>query len=107
MIIPQTSVDDIDTLKVEDYVAAVQRRQPDSRPQITTTLLTNLSVIRDGRLTLGGLLFFAKNPQKFRPAFCVKAISFFGNSIGGTDYRSINDVEGEQFRVIIPRDERN
>lgn len=26
--------------------------------------------------------------------FCVKAISFFGNSIGGTDYRSSKDIVG-------------
>jgi predicted HTH transcriptional regulator len=32
--------------------------------------------------------------QKYRPAFCIKAISFFGNSIGGSDYRSSKDIEG-------------
>ena len=53
-----------------------------------------MNIIKDGRITLGGLLFFAKHPQKYRPAFCVKAISFFGNSIGGTDYRSSKDIEG-------------
>ena len=62
--------------------------------EISETLLTNLNIFKDGRLTLGGLLFFANNPQKYRPAFCVKAISFFGNSIGGTDYRSNKEIVG-------------
>jgi predicted HTH transcriptional regulator len=53
-----------------------------------------LNILREGRLTLGGLLFFAMRPQKYRPVFCVKAVSFFGNKIGGIDYRSSQDIEG-------------
>ncbi|MFT4204798.1 MAG: putative DNA binding domain-containing protein [Chitinophagaceae bacterium] len=94
MVIPQTSVDDINFSKVEQYIKAIQKRETDEEIEISETLLTNLNILKDGRLTLGGLLFFAKNPQKYRPVFCVKAISFFGNSIGGTDYRSSQDIEG-------------
>ena len=94
MIIPQTSIGDIELTKVENYVRAIQKRETDEKIEITETLLNNLNIIKDGRITLGGLLFFAKHPQKYRPAFCVKAISFFGNSIGGTDYRSSKDIEG-------------
>ncbi|MDY0090776.1 MAG: putative DNA binding domain-containing protein [Flavobacteriaceae bacterium] len=94
MIIPQTSIDDINFSKVEEYVKAIQKRETDEKTDITDTLLTNLNILKDGRLTLGGLLFFAENPQKYRPAFCVKAISFFGNSIGGTDYRSNKEIVG-------------
>lgn len=94
MIIPHTSVDDIDFSKVEQYIKVIQKRETDEKIEISEILLTNLNVLKDSRLTLGGLLFFAKNPQKYRPAFCVKAISFFGNSIGGTDYRSSQDIEG-------------
>jgi len=45
-------------------------------------------------LTLGGLLFFAKNPQHYRPVFCIKAVSFFGNDISGSDYRGSMDITG-------------
>lgn len=94
MIIPQTSIDDINFPKVEEYVKAIQKRETDEKTEISETLLTNLNILKDKRLTLGGLLFFANNPQKYRPAFCVKAISFFGNSIGGTDYRSNKEIVG-------------
>jgi predicted HTH transcriptional regulator len=94
MIIPQTSINEVELSKVDKYVKVIQKREIDDKTEITETLLTNLNILKDGRLTLGGLLFFAKNPQKYRPAFCVKAISFFGNSIGGTDYRSSKDIEG-------------
>lgn len=94
MIIPQTTIDDINFSKVEEYVKAIQKRETDEKNEISETLLTNLNILKNERLTLGGLLFFANNPQKYRPAFCVKAISFFGNSIGGTDYRSNKEILG-------------
>ena len=94
MIIPQTSIDDLEFSKVEQYIKTIQKRETDERIEITEKLLNNLNIIKEGRLTLGGLLFFAKQPQKYRPAFCVKAVSFFGNSIGGTDYRSSQDIVG-------------
>jgi len=97
MIIPRTAIDDIKISKVEEYIKAIQKKGAEEvteSMEITETLLTNLSILIEKRLTLGGLLFFAKHPQKYRPAFCVKAISFFGNSIGGNDYRDSQDIEG-------------
>jgi len=94
MIIPYTSIDDINFSKVGEYIKVIQKKETDDIAEITKILLTNLNILRENCLTLGGLLFFAKYPQKYRPAFCVKAISFFGNSIGGTDYRNSQDIEG-------------
>jgi len=44
--------------------------------------------MRSSRLTLVGLLFFANEPQAFRPAFTIKAAMYVGNDIGGSSYRS-------------------
>jgi predicted HTH transcriptional regulator len=44
--------------------------------------------MRNNHLTLAGLLFFGIEPQALRPAFTVKTVSFVGNDIGGSDYRS-------------------
>jgi predicted HTH transcriptional regulator len=94
MVVPQTSIVDVDFAKVEQYLKAIQKREIEDPVEITEKLLNNLNIMKGGRLTLGGLLFFARDPQKYRPAFCVKAISFFGNSIGGTTYRSSQDIIG-------------
>jgi len=94
MIVPQTSIDDVKFSEVEEYIKSIRKRGFEDSIEITEILLTNLSILREGRLTLGGLLFFAKYPQKYRPAFCVKAISFFGNTVGGTDYRCSQDIDG-------------
>lgn len=94
MIVPDTTVNDLEYEKVKDYIKHIQKNKTNDDIEITNELLYNLTIVKDNKLTLGGLLFFAKNPQKYRPAFCIKAISFFGNSIGGNDYRNSRDIEG-------------
>ena len=93
MIIPLTSIDDVKLSNVKEYIQIIQKNVIEEII-ITETLLTNLNILRENHLTLGGLLFFAKNPQKYRPAFCIKAISFVGNSIGGSTYRDSRDITG-------------
>jgi len=94
MLIPETSIKDVNIWKVEKYIKAIQKSETEEKIKIDETLLTNLNIMKNKRLTLGGLLVFADEPQKYRPAFCVKAVSFIGNSIGGTVYRSSKDIEG-------------
>ncbi len=104
MIVPQTSKDDIDASKVEEYIRVINKNKSGEPLDITDNLLNNLGILKDERLTLGGVLFFSKNPQKYRPVFCIKAVSFFGNSIGGNDYRSSEDIVGtipEMFKQAI------
>lgn len=93
MIVPNTFIEDVDPSKVEKYIKVLPKSDA-GKIEINETLLTNLNIIKDKRLTLGGLLFFSYHPQKYRPAFCIKAISFFGNSIGGDSYRNSKDIEG-------------
>lgn len=52
-------------------------------------------MIRNNRLTLAGLLFFGNDPQAVKPAFTIKAVSYFGNDIAGNNYRSkLSDLKG-------------
>ena len=91
MIVPNTSLSDIDEIKIRNYLAKIDDLDDDYNLE---TVCRNLNIINNNRLTLGGLLFFAKNPQKYRPAFCIKAVSFFGNDIEGVDYRDSEDITG-------------
>ena len=94
MIVPGTSANDIRQETIEEYIKQSGKNKLEDEIEITKELLTNLGVVNGDKLTLGGLLFFGKNPQKFRPTFCIKAISFIGNSIVGSNYRSSRDIEG-------------
>jgi predicted HTH transcriptional regulator len=45
-------------------------------------------VLRNGRITLAGLLFFGLEPQNIKPAFTIKVVSFVGNDIASHYYRN-------------------
>jgi len=94
MVVTDTNIEDIDRKKVEDYIKRVTKN-PDEYMKISDNVLyQNLHIIKKNNLTLGGLLFFSNEPQKYKPAFCVKAVSFYGNSIGGLNYRDSRDMTG-------------
>jgi len=57
-------------------------------------LLENLGLAKGGTLNLAGLLLFGSNPQRYRPAFLVKAVSFVGNDPAGERYRDSEDIVG-------------
>ncbi len=59
-----------------------------------TRLLENLNLAKGGTLKLAGLLLFARNPQRQRPAFMVKAVCFVGNDPAGEKYRDSEDIGG-------------
>ncbi len=90
MIVENTSIKDIDLDKIKSYLTA----QKKNISNIDERLLINLGVLKNEKLTLGGLLFFGKNPQQYKPVFLIKAVSFFGNSIGGMEYRESLDIQG-------------
>ena len=56
--------------------------------------LNNIKVAENDQLTLVGLSFFAKNPQRLKPLNLIKAISFYGNDITDSNYISSEDIDG-------------
>ena len=102
MIVADTGIADIDKDKVNHYIARMLQESSAEHENIPENILyENLGIIKNTNLTLGGLLFFSKKPQKYRPVFCVKAVAFYGNSIGGLHYRDSRDLTGtipELFR---------
>ncbi|MDR3218951.1 MAG: putative DNA binding domain-containing protein [Dysgonamonadaceae bacterium] len=94
MIVPNTSEKDIDIRKVEEYLLHLSSTIDNTNDFPKNYLYQNLNIIRNNRLTLGGLLFFAKIPQRYQPAFCIKAVAFYGNNIGESDYKDSRDIIG-------------
>lgn len=93
MIVPETSIADIDKDKVQEYLRKINEDDVDldfGKEQI----YRNIGIVKDNRLTLAGLLFFGKHPQRYRPAFCIKAVAFYGNDIAETHYRDSLDITG-------------
>lgn len=90
-----TSVNDIDTKALDEYFKSVFNKRPDEFNMSESVILKNAHITDAlGRLTIAGLMFFAKEPQLFRPQFCVKAVWFDGKDIGGTKYHDSRDITG-------------
>jgi predicted HTH transcriptional regulator len=89
-----TSLDDINQDKFEQYFKKEFQKTIEEENLNIEQALKRKKVVRNGKLTLAGLLFFGKEPQNYKPAFCIKAVSFWGTSIGGNEYRDSRDIIG-------------
>ncbi len=90
-----SSENDIDTKALDEYFKNVFNKRPDEFKMPVNIVLKNARIIDEfGRLTVAGLMFFSKEPQQFRPQHCIKAVWFYGNHIGGTEYRDSRDIIG-------------
>lgn len=93
--VPRSSLSDLTDWSIDNYFSRVYNKKRDEFGIPNEQLLNNLRISdNSNRLTLAGLLFFGYMPQRFYPSFMIKAVSFFGNSIAGTNYRNSKDIEG-------------
>jgi len=82
-----TTVNDINEDFFQEFIFAKTKKTIEELGQSTSAVLSNLGMIKEGKLSLGGLVLFGKNPQQFRPTFTVQCVSFVGNDISSTEYR--------------------
>lgn len=105
-----TSVEDIDDKAFGAYFDRRYGESSEFSGLAREQLLQNLG-LGDGReLNLTGLLVFGRNPQRWRPAFEVKAVAFPGKVLHDTRYLDSEDIKGtlpEQFRGAFAFIKRN
>ncbi len=95
MEVYDTSIDDLNEELFREYFKKEFHSSIEEKGLTFEKALKAKKVLRNGKLTLAGLLFFGNNPQNIKPAFCIKAVSFFGNSMSGKDYRDKpQDLQG-------------
>lgn len=97
----------IDELTMKDYSLDQMARFVIKGATIER-LLRNLRFIRpDGQMTKAAMMLFGKYTQRWLPEITAKCICFFGNSVGGTQFRDkMHDMEIEgnllhQYRTIM------
>jgi len=90
----QAGIEDINKEKFDDYFLREFKVEYEKLGLSYEEALKAKRVIKDGKITLAGFLFFGKKPQNIKPAFCIKAVAFYGNSLGGSEYRDSRDLTG-------------
>jgi len=93
-----TTIDDIDKDAFTDYFKKEFEETYEQKGLTFEKALKVKRILRNNRLTLAGLLFFGKNPQNIKPAFTIKAVSFFGNDSSENQYRT----KPKDFKGAIP-----
>lgn len=83
-----TCIDDINKDIFSDYFKREFGQTFEEKGLTYQEALKAKRILRNGQVTLAGLLFFGKDPQQIKPAFTVKLVSFIGNDISETHYRS-------------------
>ena len=93
--VEESSFTDLDTYAIDDYLRKVYASSLDGFGGNAEQMLKNIHVLSGNAVpTLAGFLFFGKHPEYHCPTFMVKAVSFFGNDIAGTQYRDTKEILG-------------
>lgn len=94
-----TSIDDVNKEAFADYFKKEFGQTYEEKGLTFEQALNAKRILRNGQISLAGLLFFGNDPQSIKPAFTIKAVSFIGNDISSTQYRS----KPADFRGTIPQ----
>ena len=90
-----TTFDDLDRYAIDDYLQKVYATTLDGFGGKAEQVLNNIHILNHhGVPTLAGYLFFGKHPEYNCPTCMVKAVSFFGNDLAGTQYRDSKEIFG-------------
>lgn len=88
MEVHETTIEDVDEIKFSVYFKKEFNNSFNEKGLTFEQALKAKRVVRNNKVTLGGLLFFGKEPQTIKPAFTVKLVSFVGNDMAGSTYRN-------------------
>jgi ATP-dependent DNA helicase RecG len=89
-----TSIADVDLEYFRQFFRFRFERELDEQDLSLAQVLTNMRLLADERMTVSGVLLFAREPQSFLPAFHVKAISYPGNDVHTSTYLESADILG-------------
>ena len=95
-----TALADLDRYAIDEYLMKVYSLNMENLGEKAEQMLKNIHILNNsGKPTLAGYLFFGKHPEYNCPTCMVKAVSFFGNELGGTQYRDTKEILGNMPQV--------
>ncbi len=83
-----TSLNDIDKSAFYEYFKNEFGQTIEEKGLTFEQALKAKRVIKNNHISLAGLLFFGISPQTIKPAFTIKVVSFYGNDISDSEFKS-------------------
>lgn len=93
-IMHETTIKDLDRVFFSEWYEETYEEALEASDLNLPDILRNLRLGNGENLNLAGLLLFGRKPNLYKPAFLVKAVSFFGNDPAGSEYRDSEDIKG-------------
>ncbi|KYK28129.1 MAG: hypothetical protein AYK19_05750 [Theionarchaea archaeon DG-70-1] len=107
--VPDTTLDDFDINFFEKFFEAQYDRSIEEELQTSQIslekLLENMKIVKNGNLTLAGLLLFGRNPQQFKPSCIIWAIRMAGTDPSTLKFEDRKEISGnlvEQLNKVEP-----
>lgn len=108
--VSNTSANDVDEKAFQTYFSRRYGQQQEWSGLPLAQLLQYIGLGDGQELNLAGLMLFGRYPQRWRPAFGIKAVAFPGTQLADTRYLDSEDIGGtlaEQFRDCFAFIRRN
>lgn len=102
-LVSGTTINDISDVFFTQFVDKKYGKSIDELGQSISELLSNMGMLRNRSLSLGGLLLFGKNPQQYKPTFTVQCVAVVGNDISSKDYRDKEDPFTGNFQELYEK----
>jgi ATP-dependent DNA helicase RecG len=92
--VPGTSAADIDLEIFRRFFRSRYDQELEEQDLSLAQVLSNMRLLAEERLTVTGVLLFARNPTALLPAFQIKTVSYPGTDIHETTYLENADITG-------------
>ncbi|MBF0135584.1 MAG: ATP-dependent DNA helicase RecG [Magnetococcales bacterium] len=99
-----TTLADFDTKSFQAYFQKRYEKELMQSELPLSQLLNNLNLAQNGTLNLAGLLLFGQDPQRWRPQFMIKGMTYPGTEIDLDTYMDCQDIFGafpDLFRQAV------
>lgn len=106
----KATIHDLDRARFLTFFAKQQGLELKETGLSLTQVLNNMNLAQGDRLTLGGLLLFGVDVQKFRPFCLIRAVTYYGHEISEDDFIDKDDFTetlDEQYKSAMAFLKRN
>jgi predicted HTH transcriptional regulator len=93
-VLENTTILDLSEDSIQEFIQSKLGEKTSYDKEVIKRLLNNMKILKRDNCTLGGLLLFGRKGSLINTQFFVAAVSWYGTSIAGTEYRESDDIYG-------------